>query len=879
MRDTKNGTVYLLRVFCMPESVKQLDALVFSGAVADRAEALRYYTDQILELRRTLETIKGFADFTGVQVHTDYQIDQLPDDQGFAVYVLAPYLPTLAQHLGMNAMSMLEALNLGIDLSDALFALHESGYLVQNVSLENILITPKNQFVLSNLAIANLDRLEFGTISDDQVSSVSAPELHGLIPSFKHNSDVYALGMVLYYIFNGNHAPFVDENTTPAAALKRRIEGEALPAPMYADYELGEIILKACAFAPEDRYQGPDELKAALTQYMKRNPVTDSLIVPPINSEPDELVLDEFEDFAEADAPVNFASAEELDESFVAHLSPSAAPVPVEEEETDEDALLNQKLDELIPEAAVSEPEAVQEPTVQKKHKRNYLVAPILSVCAIVACAAVLLFLFLRPKPINVEFLNTSNITSTQLSVSLQLASNAQIPVDEEGNSTLVITCSDAYGNVLRQAFGGNAVTFSDLLPGTQYTIGVESTTGKELTGRTSINATTTPAAVLNAITVSDLSDSAVTITLAVSGHSPEQWTIHCQGEGLEPLNHTFSGNSIQISGLVSNTTYTCSFEDPSGGPLTGENTVTFTTEPRLTLESFVATESTVDSIRLAWTYSGDKPDSWNLRCEGSDGSVMEKTVEGLSVNIEDLAFNVSYTFTLTAVGMQPTALSVLQISTVSTRIASFEASADSVSSITAKWVIEGSEDSSEYLIKLRISGMDGETYYPVTGNEITITDLISQTNYILELLDAAGNPITGENLLYVRTPVAEKFTDYGCTNIYRALYLEPSKENWTKVDLKTLRKSFSPGEGIVMAIESIDGVKKADLEVDVQFVIRNSDNLPVAVQSRTTQWNDLWQGKTMFETAPKAPDETGKYTLELYFNDRMLTSYEFTVE
>ena len=112
MRDTKNGTVYLLRVFCMPESVKQLDALVFSGAVADRAEALRYYTDQILELRRTLETIKGFADFTGVQVHTDYQIDQLPDDQGFAVYVLAPYLPNLAQHLGMNAMSMLEALNL-----------------------------------------------------------------------------------------------------------------------------------------------------------------------------------------------------------------------------------------------------------------------------------------------------------------------------------------------------------------------------------------------------------------------------------------------------------------------------------------------------------------------------------------------------------------------------------------------------------------------------------------------------------------------------------------------------------------------------------------------------------------------------------------------
>ena len=878
MRDTKNGTVYLLRVFCMPESVKQLDALVFSGAVADRAEALRYYTDQILELRRTLETIKGFADFTGVQVHTDYQIDQLPDDQGFAVYVLAPYLPNLAQHLGMNAMSMLEALNLGIDLSDALFALHESGYLVQNISLENILITPKNQFVLSNLSIANLDRLEYGTISDDQVSVISAPELHGLIPSFKHNSDVYALGMVLYYIFNGNHVPFVDENTTPAAALKRRIDGEELPAPMFADYELAEIILKACAFNPEDRYQGPDELKAALVQYMKRNPVADTLIVPPIVSEPEEIVLEEFEDFAEADAPVSMVSADELDESFIEHLSPSIADV-VQEEEKDEDTILNEKLDELIAETSEEQPQTVEEAPRRKKSSRSYLIAPIVSVCAIVVCAAVLLFLFLRPKPINVEFLNTSNVTANQLSVSLQLADGVQIPVDENGNSTLVVTCSDAYGNVRRQAFGGNAVTFTDLIPGTQYTIGVEETSGKEIIGRTSINATTTPAAVLNAITVSDLSDSAVTLTLAVSGHNPGQWTIHCQGEGLEPLNHTFAGNSIQISGLVSNTTYTCTFEDPTGGPLTGENTVTFTTEPRLTLESFVATESTVDSIRLAWTYSGDKPDSWNLRCEGSDGSVMEKTVEGLSINLEDLAFNVKYTFTLSAVGMQPTSLSVLQISTVSVRIASFEAAADSVSSITAKWQIEGNEESSEYLVKLRISGMEGETYYPVTGNEITIPDLISQTNYILELLDASGNPITGENLLYVRTPVAEKFTDYGCTNIYRALYLEPSKENWTKVDLKNLRKSFSPGEGIVMAIESINGVKKADLEVDVQFVIRDSDNLPVAVQHRTSQWNDLWQGKTMFETAPKAPEETGKYVLELYFNDRLLTSYEFTVE
>lgn len=54
---------------------------------------------------------------------------------------------------------------------------------------------------------------------------------------------------------------------------------------MYADYEMAEIIHKACAFKPEDRYQDPNEMKQALVEYMKRNQSDDTLIVPPISGE------------------------------------------------------------------------------------------------------------------------------------------------------------------------------------------------------------------------------------------------------------------------------------------------------------------------------------------------------------------------------------------------------------------------------------------------------------------------------------------------------------------------------------------------------------------------------------------------------------------
>ena len=100
------------------------------------------------------------------------------------------------------------------------------------------------------------------------LSSFSAPELFNLVGSIDKTTDIYSVGLILYRIYNGNHGPFEDEKTSAKAADKLRVTGQALPAPMYADYEMTGIILKACAFKPEDRYQTPDELRVELVEYM-----------------------------------------------------------------------------------------------------------------------------------------------------------------------------------------------------------------------------------------------------------------------------------------------------------------------------------------------------------------------------------------------------------------------------------------------------------------------------------------------------------------------------------------------------------------------------------------------------------------------------------
>ena len=97
--------------------------------------------------------------------------------------------------------------------------------------------------------------------------------------------------------------------------------GQQLPAPMYADYEMADILLKACAFKPEDRYQTPQELQEALLEYGKRNEASDALIVPPIEGEPEQIDPSAEEEVE----PVQFADTEQMADDFKESFSPDTA--------------------------------------------------------------------------------------------------------------------------------------------------------------------------------------------------------------------------------------------------------------------------------------------------------------------------------------------------------------------------------------------------------------------------------------------------------------------------------------------------------------------------------------------------------------------------
>ena len=168
------------------------------------------------------------------------------------------------------------------------------------------------------------------------------------------SADVYSLGLLLYAGVSGGRLPFYPDDRAPLPedqtdALRRRMNGEALPPARKAGRGLQEIIARATQCKPDDRYATPAELCAALEQYdaeQRRNvPTAQEMFNKPEQelSEVERMMLAILTE--EAAAPV-----------------PEAEPEIAAEPEAEAEPDLKFELKTEVEEAPVIEPEAGSEP-------------------------------------------------------------------------------------------------------------------------------------------------------------------------------------------------------------------------------------------------------------------------------------------------------------------------------------------------------------------------------------------------------------------------------------------------------------------------------------------------------------------------------------
>ena len=693
------GEKLVLKHIAIPESDTKIQALIITGAVADEAAANEYFRGLAEDLRSELEFLASQPETSGVDTWRDFQIEAR-EGVGFDIYALMARKDSLKGYLQDNAITQLQALNLGLDLCDAMGNLNAAGYAYFDLKPENVFVDARKRFTIGDFGLMPLDELEYAAVPEEHISEFSAPELSKLIPEPAETSDQYSLGMLLFYIFNGNRLPFEDEKTSPKRALEKRMNSDILPSPQYADYELAEIISKACSRDPASRYASFAELKQELTLYMQRNEVSDQLLVPPLPEQPEpaeENVTEEVssqmpesESSGNETAETTEEPAEAPDEKSCEEAENRSAEMTEDSQKTglDEDigilsegepdegceilteAVKDDTLTVLSADESDTVPEAI--PEAEETGAQNIggadMVDSITTMPAQIPDKAVESteqdVSQIMPDLKDTSSKSSEDLQTQELVEGIDLSEQPEFEGAEEEAPQSIEELLASVNNVLSEENGEPDVQVPDLEANEAAANEPEPEKRKKrkwiplLIGLL-ILALLGAALVyfynnwylvrMDGLEVTDRTADSITVSYQLSTPDPDlSW------DCIDTYGNTYSGTGsegrVQFGGLEPSTQYTIRFFPGKLHKLTGTTTTSAATATATQIVSMTAVQAAVNTTaEISLVVSGPEPEEWVLTysSKGSDsGSV---TFSGHSVEIPNLQLHDVYTFELTS--------------------------------------------------------------------------------------------------------------------------------------------------------------------------------------------------------------------------------------
>ncbi len=222
---------------------------------------------------RVMQILKGDPHIVSIEdfaVMRDEESDQ--DHVLIRMELLKPFRLWREQH---GELTQEDIVRLGIDLCLAVEHCHRNKIVYRDFHQHNILVDADSHFKLGDFGYARME--EFCQPKNDCTGIVMNNGAEGYTKELNprdHESivktDIYCAGMFLYKLLNSDTYPFLPADRS-VTTMERKIAFEVfkrgilpLPPPKNADAALSEIVLKACAPDPEQRYASARALREAL---------------------------------------------------------------------------------------------------------------------------------------------------------------------------------------------------------------------------------------------------------------------------------------------------------------------------------------------------------------------------------------------------------------------------------------------------------------------------------------------------------------------------------------------------------------------------------------------------------------------------------------
>ncbi len=246
------------------------------------AETLKNQVQDYSAEIRMMYSVKNEANVVSIE---DYKAYQAPDETAWYILIRMELLTPLLKKMQEEEPDEKEIIRIGIDISTALEVCRNRNIVHRDVAPKNIFVNEQGRYKLGDFGVARtIERstrvTKAGTPNYMSPEVAKAMLLRSDIDAAAR-ADIYSLGLVLYELGNGHRLPFIRDNYSGKDrydAYQRRMAGEKIPPPEKVSEGLQRVILKACAYLPEDRYRNAREMKEALEKIGK--PSDESIPAP-----------------------------------------------------------------------------------------------------------------------------------------------------------------------------------------------------------------------------------------------------------------------------------------------------------------------------------------------------------------------------------------------------------------------------------------------------------------------------------------------------------------------------------------------------------------------------------------------------------------------
>lgn len=985
---------YIVKIVSNPATQQRLDALLLTGAYPDKESAKEYFKQQAEDIVNEYNILQKLSEQAGFISFVDHQVIEMTDgDIGYEVYLLANYKRTLLRQFAKKPLTHLGAINLGLDICSALSVARRAGYLYIDLTPTNIYVHNDNEYKIGDIGFIRMDSLKYASIPDKYRSQYTAPEITDAFASPNETIDVYALGLILYQVYNGGALPFSDA-TAPA---------EKFPAPEFADYEMSEIILKACDPDPACRWQDPVEMGQALVSYMQRNGANDTPIIPPVIPPADELEEETIEDtsdveldlttdpeimdtvaedceFEETDVPEQEDSIEPVDatidsceedmieadtvseetiysededgnlcflsdedettqeisgdeieyeevteevsqmmaqvDEIAEHPVPEPVVVPEEveipmpepiaeeipeeenvteqtedtsEETADEDFAENAEEAEIaengdasknndiedvqdeISEEDDADEESDEETTPPKKKTLRNIVLILL--CIGLIAAAICFYKFIYIQRID-DFTFTGHENTLTVSVDTS--------ADE---SKLTVTCADTYGTKHVSPVNNGEAHFTDLIPGTQYTVTVSIEGFHKLEGKLEdIYYTPKQINIAQMDAITGAEDGSAIVKFTIEGSYAEEWEITYVTSGEPAKSQKFTGNQIILNGLTIGKEYELTLKPVNQLYLTNAQTITHKASKRIAAENLSVVSCKDGQLTIAWDTPTDATvEGWSLVCYNDSGyREVVKTTDN-TYTFDNIDGTQIYVVEVTAVGHSiARSISVAENSITVDQI---HAETTANGAIKLTWQSSVPVPQGGWTINYAITNTELTGTATSDKNELTIQDAIPGQTYVMDICATDGTPVIADSV----TITAEQANGFQCTyngytvtaeDIQFAMCKTPNKTNWNKSDLTeaSYTTKFSGNEKASFIITPNVYCGISDDRITALYVICDQEGAPISYSNEQFTWNGLWANSYGKLNLHQLPEAAGEYSVMVYFNGDLVTSQQFTI-